>query len=82
MAQLGTPIIGDPRYFNIENWMPAPGLGEGLHLHARRIVLPLRNGKKVDISAPLPLHMRESFEALGFDPDRYDAQNTDPETAA
>lgn len=82
MAQLGTPIIGDPRYFNIENWMPAPGLGEGLHLHARRLVLPLRNGKKLDISAPLPPHMLESFEALGFDANRYDAQSVDPEDAA
>jgi len=82
MAQLGTPIIGDPRYFNIENWQPAPGLGEGLHLHARRLALPLRNGKKLDISAPLPPHMRQSFEALGFDPDRYDVQALDPEDAA
>ncbi len=79
MAQLGTPIIGDPRYFNIENWQPAPGLGEGLHLHARRLALPLRNGKKLDISAPLPPHMRQSWEALGFDADRYDVQKSDPE---
>ncbi|WP_323015662.1 RluA family pseudouridine synthase [Devosia sp.] len=78
MAQLGTPILGDPRYFNIENWQGAPGLGEGLHLHARRIALPLRNGKRLDISAPLPPHMRQSFEALGFDPDRYDVGG-DPE---
>lgn len=79
MAELGTPIVGDPRYFNIENWMPAEGLGEGLHLHARRIVLPLRRGQHLDVSAPLPPHMQKSFEALGFDPDRYDAQETDPE---
>ena len=78
MAQLGTPIIGDPRYFNIENWQGAEGLGEGLHLHARRIALPLRNGKRLDIAAPLPPHMRQSFDALGFDPDRYDV-STDPE---
>ena len=78
MAQLGTPIIGDPRYFNIENWQGAPGLSEGLHLHARRIAIPLRNGKRLDISAPLPPHMRASFETLGFDPDRYDVGN-DPE---
>jgi len=78
MAQLGTPIIGDPRYFNIENWQGAPGLAEGLHLHARRIALPLRNGKRLDISAPLPPHMRQSFDALGFDPDRYDVSG-DPE---
>jgi 23S rRNA pseudouridine955/2504/2580 synthase len=81
MAQLGTPIIGDPRYFNIENWQGAPGLSEGLHLHARRIAIPLRNGKRLDISAPLPPHMRASFETLGFDPDRYDV-STDPEDGA
>lgn len=78
MAQMGTPIIGDPRYFNIENYQGAEGLGEGLHLHARRIALPLRNGKRLDISAPLPPHMQQSFEALGFDADRFDV-NGDPE---
>jgi len=80
MAQLGTPIIGDPRYFNIENWESAEGLGEGLHLHARRIALPLRSGKRLDISAPLPPHMQQSFDALGFDAGRYDVQDIDPET--
>jgi 23S rRNA pseudouridine955/2504/2580 synthase len=79
MAQLGNPIIGDPRYFNIENWQGAPGLGEGLHLHARRIRLPLRSGKIIDISAPLPPHMVESFAALGFDAERYDVRDQDPE---
>jgi 23S rRNA pseudouridine955/2504/2580 synthase len=81
MAQLGTPILGDPRYFNIENWEGAPGLSEGLHLHARRISLPLRNGKRLDVSAPLSPHMQKSFDALGFDADRYDVQNEDPEEA-
>jgi 23S rRNA pseudouridine955/2504/2580 synthase len=81
MAQLGTPIIGDPRYFNIENWQGAPGLSEGLHLHARRLAIPLRGGKRIDISAPLPPHMRASFETLGFDPDRYDV-GADPEDGA
>ena len=79
MAELGTPIIGDPRYFNIENWQPAEGLGEGLHLHARRITLPLDKKRTIDVSAPLPQHMAQTFDALGFDPDRYDAQQTDPE---
>jgi len=78
MAQLGTPIIGDPRYFNIENWQGAEGLSDGLHLHARRIAIPRRGGKRLDISAPLPPHMRASFETLGFDPDRYDVSG-DPE---
>ena len=79
MQQLGHPIMGDPRYFNIENFQGAPGLGEGLHLHARRIRLPLRSGKILDVSAPLPPHMLQSFEALGFDPDRYDVREQDPE---
>jgi 23S rRNA pseudouridine955/2504/2580 synthase len=79
MAQLGTPILDDPRYFNIENWEAPVGLGQGLHLHSRRISLPLRSGKLLDVSAPLPLHMLETFEALGFDPDRYDVQDQDPE---
>lgn len=82
MAQLGNPILGDPRYFNIENWQAPDGLAEGLHLHARRITLPLRSGKKLDVSAPLPPHMQETFDALGFDAARYDAQNVDPEAGA
>ena len=79
MMQLGNPIIGDPRYFNIENWQGAPGLGDGLHLHARRIRLPLKSGKILDVSAPLPPHMQQSFDALGFDSERYDVRDQDPE---
>ena len=78
MAQLGTPILDDPRYFNIENYQAAEGLGQGLHLHARRIALPLRDGRRLDVSAPLPPHMQQSFEALGFDADRFDVSR-DPE---
>lgn len=81
MAELGNPILGDPRYFNIENWEAPEGLATGLHLHARRISLPLRNGKRLDVSAPLPPHMQETFAALGFDADRYDVQDEDPEDA-
>jgi len=79
MQQLGNPIMGDPRYFNIENFQGAPGLGEGLHLHARRIRLPLRSGKLLDVSAPLSQHMQQSFDALGFDADRFDVKDQDPE---
>ena len=79
MAQLGTPILRDPRYFKLDNWDEPEGLAEGLHLHARRISLPLRSGKTLDISAPLPPHMQKSFDALGFDADRYDVQEQDPE---
>ena len=81
MQELGNPIMGDPRYFNIENFQGAPGLGEGLHLVARRIRLPLQSGKFLDVTAPLPPHMQQSFEALGFDPERFDVKDQDPEDA-
>lgn len=79
MAQLGTPIVDDPRYFNIENWEKPESLAEGLHLHARRLALPLPSGKRLDVSAPLPPHIQHTFDTLGFDASRYDAQNNDPE---
>lgn len=81
MAQLGTPILGDPRYFDIENWEPPEGLATGLHLHARRISVPMRSGRRLDVSAPLPEHMEQTFAALGFDAGRYDIQDEDPEEA-
>ncbi|WP_417308816.1 RluA family pseudouridine synthase [Devosia sp.] len=81
MAQLGNPIMGDPRYFNIENWEAPDEIAKGLHLHARRIRLPMRNGKLLDVSAPLPEHMQATFDVLGFDAGRYDAQDQDPEDA-
>ena len=43
------------------------------------ITLPLRSGKVIDVSAPLPPHMVETFDALGFNADRYDVQDFDPE---
>jgi len=78
MAELGNPILDDPRYFNIENWHRPEALGAGLHLHARRLSLPLRSGKRLDVSAPLPDHMQVTFDALGFDSTRYDP-SSDPE---
>lgn len=84
MMELGTPILDDPRYFNLDNWNweRPEELGQGLHLHARRLALPLRNGKRLDITAPLPLHMKSTFETLGFDANMYDAQDADPEEDA
>ena len=79
MAQLGNPIMGDPRYFNIQNWEAPEQISKGLHLHARRIRLPLRDGGYLDVSAPLPPHMLATFDALGFDADRYGVQDVDPE---
>jgi 23S rRNA pseudouridine955/2504/2580 synthase len=79
MNLLGTPMLDDPRYFDVAGFEKPEGLGSGLHLHARRLCLPLQSGKRLDVSAPLPPHMLKTFDALGFDAGRYDVQNADPE---
>lgn len=67
-AHLGCPIIGDPKYFEAEpNWEFPRGIQNRLHLHARRIIIPHPDGGTIDVSAPLPQHMRQSWGLLGFD---------------
>jgi 23S rRNA pseudouridine955/2504/2580 synthase len=70
---IGHPIIGDPKYFRKENRELPGGIQNRLHLLARRIVLPLpRGGGTLDVTAPLPAHMVQSFNLLGFDASEYD----------
>ncbi|GJD59405.1 RluA family pseudouridine synthase [Methylobacterium dankookense] len=72
-AHIGHPIVGDPKYFDVENWALPGGIQNRLHLLARRIVIPHpRTGQPVDVSAPLPPHMAQSWNLLGFDAARYD----------
>lgn len=72
-AHIGHPIVGDPKYFNIQNWELPGGIQNKLHLLARRIVLPHPRGKgTIDVSAPLPPHMRQSWSLLGFEDAPYD----------
>ncbi|WP_262029950.1 RluA family pseudouridine synthase [Microvirga sp. Mcv34] len=72
-AHIGHPIVGDPKYFDIENWELPGGIQNKLHLLARRIVIAHpRTGKPIDVTAPLPPHMQQSFNLLGLDTSRYD----------
>lgn len=72
-AHIGHPIVGDPKYFDIQNWEMPGGIQNKLHLLARRIVLPHPRGKgTIDVSAPLPPHMRQSWNLLGFEDAPYD----------
>ncbi|GGC57888.1 RluA family pseudouridine synthase [Chelatococcus reniformis] len=72
-AHIGHPIVGDPKYFDIENWELPGGIQKKLHLLARRIVIPHpRTGTPVDVTAPLPPHMAQTWNLLGFDASRYD----------
>jgi 23S rRNA pseudouridine955/2504/2580 synthase len=72
MAHIEHPIVGDPKYFTKENWELPGGLQNRLHLLARRIVVPHPRGGAIDVSAPLPPHMQQSWNLLGFDAGRYD----------
>ena len=72
-AEIGHPIIGDPKYFDVQNWEIPGGVQNKLHLHARRLVVPHPRGKgTIDVSAPLPPHMEQTFNLLGWDVSRYD----------
>jgi 23S rRNA pseudouridine955/2504/2580 synthase len=79
MAHVGNPIVGDPKYFNIENWEFPGGVQNKLHLLARRIAVPHPRGGIIDVSAPLPPHMEQSWNLLGFDAKRYDPIEEAPE---
>lgn len=72
MAHIHNPIVGDPKYFNIENWHLPGGMQDKLHLLARRIVVPHPRGGTIDATAPLPEHMQQTWNLLGLDTSRYD----------
>ncbi len=72
-AHIGHPIVGDPKYFSIENWELPGGMQNRLHLLARRLIIPHPKGEGViDVSAPLPQHMQQSWNLLGLDAKAYD----------
>ena len=66
-AHIGHPIIGDAKYFEAGDWEFPGGIQNKLHLHARRIVIPHPSGGTLDVTAPLPPHMQQSWNLLGFD---------------
>lgn len=72
-AHIGHPIVGDPKYFDIENWELPGGMQNRLHLLARRLVIPHPKGEgMIDVSAPLPPHMQQTWNLLSFDAKAYD----------
>jgi 23S rRNA pseudouridine955/2504/2580 synthase len=79
MAHIKHPIVGDPKYFNKENWQLPGGLQNRLHLLARRIAVPHPRGGTIDVTAPLPPHMQQSWNLLGLDAKRYDPIENAPE---
>jgi tRNA pseudouridine32 synthase/23S rRNA pseudouridine746 synthase len=58
-AAMGWPILGDPIYGN------GGAGGPALHLHAQAISVPLAKTKApIEVSAPIPDHMRAAIDAL------------------
>ena len=78
---IGHPIVGDPKYNEVElsgvrrqdplRAMP-DAVEHKLHLLARRLVLPHPRGGMIDVTAPLPQHMRDTWDLFGFDEKQYD----------
>jgi tRNA pseudouridine32 synthase/23S rRNA pseudouridine746 synthase len=63
-AAMGWPIVGDAIYGSA----PREG-GPTLHLHAREISVPLsKNKPPVQVTAPVPEHMRERLQQCGWTP--------------
>lgn len=67
-AHMGCPIVGDGKYGGQDAYLSG-SVSRKLHLHARRLVIPHPRGGTVDVTAPLPPHMAESWAVFDFDPD-------------
>jgi 23S rRNA pseudouridine955/2504/2580 synthase len=84
---IGHPIVGDPKYSGAANEPrrqdPTRQIPDGverkLHLLARRLVLPHPRGGTLDVTAPLPPHMQNSFDLFGFDVKGHDPIDGAPE---
>ena len=75
-ASIGCPIIGDPKYFEADvNWDFPGGVQNKLHLHARRIIIPHPDKGTIDVTAPMPPHMRQSWNLIGFDDESGEADD-------
>jgi 23S rRNA pseudouridine955/2504/2580 synthase len=76
MALIGHPIVGDGKYQG-DQVLADSGIEPKLHLHARRLVLPhpVAGQATIDVTAPLPPHMRKTWELLGLDANRFDTSH-------
>ena len=76
MAEIGHPIVGDGKYGTNsqvnegEGWGAQLGgsVSRKLHLHARSLTIthPV-NGASMTFTAPLPEHMKQTWDFFGFD---------------
>jgi len=65
-AAIGTPILGDAKYGAAAAHLAGVPGAKRVHLHARSLSIPHPLGGSLRITAPLPRHMRQSWEFFGF----------------
>jgi 23S rRNA pseudouridine955/2504/2580 synthase len=68
-AAIGTPILGDFKYGEAAAHLAGVPGSRTLHLHARSLLLPHPLGGTLEITAPLPPHMRRTWDFFGFSGD-------------
>lgn len=65
LESIGCPIIGDDKYFGNER-KKYSNIVDKLHLHAFKIDLSAIYNKKLEITAALPKHMKDSLDSIGI----------------
>ena len=79
MAHIDHAIVGDPKYFNKENWQLPGGLQKRLHLLARRIVIPHPRGGLYRCDRAVAAAYAAILESAGLEADRFDPIENAPE---
>ncbi len=67
MAALATPILGDGKYGAAAAHPSGIADTRKLHLHARALAVPHPDGGTLKIVAPLPAHMKRTWDFFGFE---------------
>jgi len=65
-AAIGTPILGDGKYGGLAAQLAGVPNTTRLHLHARALSIPLPQGGRLRVTAPLPPQLRQSWDFFGF----------------
>ena len=64
--------MGDGKYGGAAAHLAGVVGASRLHLHARSLAIPSPAGGLLRVAAPLPPHMRETWDSLGFAGDSAD----------
>ena len=71
-AYLGTPIVNDVKYGYGAGKEPLGGVSDGLHLHAYCLEIAHPARGVLQVTAPLPPHMAETWKFFGFDAEHWE----------